>query len=305
MHDLHAYARIAHPAWCLEFSPCGSRVAAACRNFLDVFDVCTQQRIVHIELGKYWGDTPTTVHCVTWSPDGALLAIGTNGAPVELRSAVSGELVSTLTEHHAWSNAVTWSPSGGVLATGSEDTYVKLWDIRSDASLHTIRYAKPVHDLDWSPRGDKLVLCLKRNKIYTLDAAHLMKTGRQRKSAIGTSRQIIGRQISAKWSPSGTMVASFDEGCAIILWDAEEELERRVLIGHTDYLSNVRWSPSGDVLASVSRWDSTLRLWDPASGSQLKALQIRDVSQVAWSPSGDVLACNADCKSTVLWRYVR
>ena len=63
------------------------------------------------------------------------------------------------------------------------------------------------------------------------------------------------------------------------------------LVGHTDSVRLIAWSPDGRGLATAS-WDNTGRLWDAASGQEIAVLKGHEnsVTHIAWSPDGRRLA---------------
>src|SRR5207249_3367251 len=68
------------------------------------------------------------VYHVAWSPDGVLLASGSDDSLVRLWNPQTGRLLHTLSGHSDWVTQVAWSPDGTRLASGSLDSTVRLWN---------------------------------------------------------------------------------------------------------------------------------------------------------------------------------
>ena len=74
------------------------------------------------------------------------------------------------------------------------------------------------------------------------------------------------------------------------------------LIGHTDLINSVAFSPDGRLLASGSM-DRTVKLWDVQTNACLRTLTLHTswVRSVAFSPDGKLLASASDDKTVRLW----
>ena len=72
------------------------------------------------------GASASWLLCVTFSPDGHLLAASDWNGTVTLWDVATGECKQTITDHQAGVLAVVFAPDGAALATGSEDNTLRL-----------------------------------------------------------------------------------------------------------------------------------------------------------------------------------
>src|SRR5437763_259524 len=97
------------------------------------------------------------VNSVAWSPDGQLLASGSDAKTRRWRTAQWGTLLDAVKGHTDERRGVAWSPDGQLLASGSQDKTVRLWKAQSGALLHTLEgHTNEVLSVAWSPDGQLL-----------------------------------------------------------------------------------------------------------------------------------------------------
>jgi WD40 repeat protein len=215
-----------------------------------------------------------SVYSVAFSPDGRLLASGSDDKTIKLWDVASGREVRTLSGHTSWVNSVAFSPDGRLLASGSSDQTIKLWDVASGREVRTLTgHISPVESVAFSPDGRLLASgscgryesgrgCV-QGEIKLWDVA----SG----SLVRTLSGHTGGVRSVAFSPDGRLLASGSKDTTIKLWEVASGREVRTLSGHTDWVLSVAFSPDGRLLASGSD-DKTIKLWEVASGREVRTL---------------------------------
>jgi WD40 repeat protein len=236
-----------------------------------------------------------SVNSVAFSPDGRLLASGSNDTTIKLWDVATGREVRTLTGHMLEVTSVAFSPDGRLLASGSCDYTIKLWEVASGREVRTLTgHGGSVRSVAFSPDGRLLASGADDGKIKLWEVA----TGREVRT-LGTWWTLWVDSVA--FSPDGRLLASAS-GTEIRLWEVASGSLVRTLEGHTDPVRSVAFSPDGRLLASGSA-DETIKLWEVATGREVRTLMGHTdwVRSVAFSPNGKLLASGSGDKTIKLW----
>ena len=232
------------------------------------------------------------ITAVAFCPDGALLATASHDATAKLWSRSSGQCLATLRGHSGRVNCVAFRPDGALLATASNDQSVRLWAVASRRCVAELRgHADWVLAAAFSPSGALLATA-------SLDAtARLWAVAPRRCAALlaGHARGVAAAAFhpdgallaTASWDrsvrlwavdPAGDVTASEElgVGCggkegrsrpgtpetasAAATADGADERGSEVLLGHTDSVAAIAFSPDGGTLATAG-WDNAILLW--------------------------------------------
>ena len=281
------------------------------------------------------------VESVSFSPDGATLASGSEDGTVRLWDVASRRNIATLEGHGDRVVSVSFSPDGATLASGSGDGTVRLWDVASRRNIATLEgHRSEGESVSFSPDGAILASgsedgtvrlwdVASRQNIATLaghdwvwsvsfspDGATLASSGAEdteiqlwdvaSRQNIATLEGHISWVLSVSFSPDGTLLASGGSNALALdstvrLWDVASRRNIATLTGHVSWIWSVSFSPDGAILASGSG-DGTVRLWDVASRRNIATFgNTSDVRSVSFSPDGATLASALEDGSIALW----
>lgn len=258
----------------VDFSGDGRFLAVACGIGVWVYEVATYTTLALLR-------TERGVHSISFSADGATLAVAIDGYRFELWDVKTGTRIGTIEGHKNRVRSVVFSSDGATLASGALDGVIKVWDVASREEKATLEgHTTLVTSLAFSTDGNKLASGSYDGTVRLWD----VHTWEENKTLDGHT----GLVNSVAFSPDGGLLA-YALDLTVILWDLTRGEEIATLRGHTDVVNSLVFSPDGSTLATASG-DNTVKLWDVAAKVLTSTLNdhTNGVQSVAFSPDGTI-----------------
>lgn len=184
----------------------------------------------------------------------------------------------------------------GMSSSGSklQVTSVRILDAQTGEEVHELSgHAGIVQMAAFSPNGRHLVT-IDQQQIRLFD----LETGRQ----IAKCPDKVGPQQQIEFRADGTQLLCRGWNRIAYILDADDLSIVRELSGHEETLTDARYSPNGQLIATASD-DGTARIWNADSGEQLHVLSghRKRVLFAVFNPGGSMLATSSQDKRVRLW----
>jgi len=247
-------------------------------------------------------DKSKDVTTLDWNPNGSALATGSYDGQARIWSA-DGNLTATLARHKGPIFSLKWNSTGRYLLSGSVDKTAIVWDAQTAEVKQQFAFHKePTLDVDWRDE-DSFASCSTDRMIYVckVNSPNYLKAFSGHKDEVN----------AIKWDPSGQLLASCSDDYTAKVWSMSHNSCMRDLREHTKEIYTIKWSPTGpgsanpnaDLVLATASFDTTIRLWDPHTGSCRHLLDKHSeaVYSVAFSANGQYLASGSFDRCLNIW----
>lgn len=269
--------------------------------------------------------------CVCLSPDGRLLAVGTERGVVCVWSVATSECLWQSQAHAGWISEIAFTPDGSTLATAGYDHTIHLWEAWSGTPGHTLGgRGASVEAVAFHPEGQTLTsisadhtarlwrisppACERRESVRTEVFAHdaLFKSDTARNlwrvpmGALSPETDIPENFRIVALSPDGSLLALEQEDGSLSLWNRDRRLLQPLLPAMPYSWGAPRFSPNNRFLAVGSEEEQTIHVFDTRTGEVWKDLPHKDryymvSAEFAFSQDGRRLAMGSHGTEITLW----
>jgi WD40 repeat protein len=286
------------------FSPDGRVLAAGSGAGLRLWDVSARK-----PRPPTTGGANDPVLDVAFSPDGRLASGHANGKARIWKVTAGGLVKVAETSKGGYVSTVEFVQGGRMLALSSLDP------AHPNASAHILSVWDPSHRRSQvlsrrgpaPPDSPHFVTTPDGDAVAEVDTAVIrfrdLSTGEiEREIRLDARRP----GFAAAWSPNGRILATTETNDVKLRNAATTGAQVKVLAGHTERVTAVRFSPNGSTLVSASQ-DGTIRLWNPHTG-ELRGEPLptghttSPIADLVFSPDGQTLVSTDGKGGVSFWR---
>jgi COMPASS component SWD3 len=198
------------------------------------------------------------IRCVAISPDGSLIAVGGDGAILQIWDAETGSLRHTLKNTERFSKRITkvgFSSTSHLLVTVAADNQVGLWDVRTGGWLG--HYGKP------DELGRATSVAMSRENQFAAGYANgsvviwqlFPRSPRWSLAVHQTEVTAIGL------SPLEFRLVTGGEDRTLRIWYPEDGSELLRIPADVETMKQIEWTPDGHSLVTLAA-DGTIGYWN-------------------------------------------
>jgi WD40 repeat protein len=215
-----------------------------------------------------------------FSPDGRRIATGSADQSVRVWDAITGKMLTEITEHDGAVGSVAFMPDGTRIVSGSGDTMMRSFDAQTGRMISEFKEnTGGILGVAVSADGSRIVSGSDDGTARVWDAS----TGRQISLLSGHSGPVNSVSISR----DGAVVVTGSGDATARVWDVATGKSTHIVMQHTLAISSVALSADAKRFVTGSS-DETIRVWDASTGESLAPMidTGQPVSSVAFDAAG-------------------
>jgi len=243
----------------------------------------------------------SNIHSVRWNPEGNLLASGGKDKAMHLHRVVESELVFqqrySNNGHTNDIDQLCWNPeNSNLLATASVDRQVKIWDVRYDDPVVSIKLKNENMTVCWSNNGTTIAVADKADLVSFIDSRAGFKVAKDQKFQFEVGEITWNKECDLFFVTSGDgkihvlsypdlqtllVIDAFASPCVCIRFDATG---RYFAVGSNDAIASVWDSENLACIQAIDRPDWPVKAVSfshdsryLASGSEDSFIDIADI----------------------------
>ena len=191
--------------------------------------------------------------------------------------------------------AIAWNHSGRLLAVGDYAGYLSFFTEEGQLLRRVNTQQRGLIGLDWHPTENRIVAVGEDISLYDYDADRIQTIPDRAEDVL---------MLCVDWHPSGAFFVTGDYGDfeldyppLLQYWSENGQRVRTIAESKAEY-RNLRWTPTGDLLASTSE---KIRLWNQ-EGALVSEAPAEDLLWgLDWNADGTVLVTTDVKKRIMLW----
>src|SRR5262249_10053041 len=232
------------------------------------------------------------IQSLAFSPDGQLVAAGTQDLLVRAWAVRTGELKHTFPKLNTPARLITFRPDDKMVAAVGDDCVVHVWHIPPGNEARMFKHNGQVRSIAFSPDSAVLAIAGEDKVVGLWDP----NTGAYRGALEGHAKTID----AIAFLPGGKTLISGSGDGTMRVWDVAATKELRRIAGVNDGVGTFVVSRDGNTVFATT--GHAIRAFDIASGKEQHPANghEKDVYGVAFTPDGKGLVSGgSDCRSLV------
>jgi WD40 repeat protein len=242
---------------------------------------------------------------IAFSPDGSLIATGTDDGNVRIWRSSDGSLVHDLIGHRFPVRIVAFSPDGMMVASGGSDNTARLWMVAGGMSRKVYDNKTDVRDIAFS--SDSHYLAVSANIVVVLDTTTNESIGNMQFYDSQGDTQELGE---VAFSSDGKRIAAsgnwfnVENGRwrpRIMVWDFPTGVSSATRIPIDDAFEDLVFSEDGNLIMGVLKDRGKLQIYSIADREVFGEIDIGSMLLMSYSPDLQMFAVASTKTTVTVW----